>query len=111
MMSRNGVRVSYLGADLPFDDLASACQVLGPGAVLLSVTRSAIYDLHRTQLAQMLRKLRGEMQFYIGGQGVPPSDVEVQQAGAYLTAPGTPLNDVISEILGTVRAAKPRLYL
>ncbi|MCB1021279.1 MAG: MerR family transcriptional regulator [Acidobacteria bacterium] len=80
-LSRHGLRVSYMGAALPFDDLESACDLLHPSAVLLSATRPALFQIHRKALAETARRTARKALFYVGGQGAPQSDALLAQSG------------------------------
>ncbi|MCA9645034.1 MAG: cobalamin B12-binding domain-containing protein, partial [Myxococcales bacterium] len=85
-LSRHGLRVSYMGAALPFEDLESACDVLRPSAVLLSATRPALFQLHRKALAETARRAGRRAPFYVGGQGAPQSDPLLEHFGVRFPA-------------------------
>ena len=80
-LCRHGLRVNFLGAALPFEDLESACGVLQPSAILLSATRPAVYQVHRRGLLEAARRSSKDMQFYVGGQGAPTDDPQLGQFG------------------------------
>ncbi len=98
-LCRSGLRVSFLGAALPFEDLDGACDVMRPGAVLLSVTREAVYQIHRRSLLDTLRHRQGALPVYIGGQGAPQSDPLVERAGAKLISAK---NDSRHDLIGVI---------
>jgi methanogenic corrinoid protein MtbC1 len=99
-VTRRGVRVDFLGASVPFEDLERACEALHPTGMLLSVTRSPLYDAHRPQLLEMLRRRAGSLKFVLGGQGVPEEDAEVTALGVRLCHPGVDV-DSLAKYLGS----------
>ena len=56
-LCRSSLRVSFLGAALPFEDLEGACNLVQPTAVLLSVTRQAVFQVHRRSMLESLARL------------------------------------------------------
>ncbi|MEZ5394114.1 MAG: MerR family transcriptional regulator [Bryobacterales bacterium] len=80
-LCREGLRVNFLGGSLPFEDLEAACGVLKPSAVLLSATRPAIFEAHRQGLLEAAKRVSKEIEFYIGGQGVPEDDPQLSKCG------------------------------
>lgn len=102
-LCRNGLRVRFLGAALPFEDLRLAWQVLEPSATLLSVTRRAVYDAHRLSLRKLLAETPERMPLYIGGQGAPTEDREAERLGARLFPPGLHFSEVLTEIVSEIR--------
>lgn len=107
MVTRNGARVSYLGAALPLEELEGAYEVLKPAAVLLSVTRSAVYKIHRLRLFETLKRNRGKFLCLVGGQGVPASDPAIESVGGHIAGPGASLQDIVAQVLEAVRHASP----
>ncbi len=109
-LCRNSLRVNFLGAALPFEDLEGACQVVQPAAVMLSVTRQAVYQVHRRSLHEALRKLTAKALVYIGGQGVPLEDPLVARTNARMIRPGSnpteTLNAIVAEIRSVSRGAR-----
>lgn len=105
-LCRNGLRVGFLGAALPFEDLEGACEVMTPAAVLLSVTRDAVFQIHRRGLMDTLRRRSGEVRFYVGGQGVPPGDPQIERWGARLVTSKQDVIEVLNQILGEIRNAR-----
>ena len=94
-LARHGVRVEYLGAAMPFDDLAKACRASSPQALMLSVMRRPAFDRH---LREMVRRFSdGPGHVYVGGQGVPAS----AHTGArrFVFVPSLPITDVVQRIL------------
>lgn len=86
-LCRNSLRVSFLGAALPFEDLEGACQVVQPAAVLLSVTRQAVFQVHRRSMLDSLARVARETLVYVGGQGAPSEDPLMARTGARLVGP------------------------
>jgi methanogenic corrinoid protein MtbC1 len=68
-LARHGVRVEYLGAAMPLDDLARVCRANRPRALLLSVMRRPLFDRQRRALGRLLADSADRV--YVGGQGVP----------------------------------------
>ncbi|MFN8613892.1 MAG: MerR family transcriptional regulator [Vulcanimicrobiota bacterium] len=65
-----GLQVIFLGAAMPFADLAAAVQVRRPQFVLLSVTRPALLELHKPALTQFYQGLPKGTRLLVGGSGV-----------------------------------------
>ncbi len=78
----HGISVSYLGASLPFEELEHACKLVAPRAVYLSVTRPVVFLTHRPRLLEMMARLNGKLDIYIGGGGIRAEDPELEQLGA-----------------------------
>jgi len=102
-LCRNGIRVTFLGAALPFDDLRSTWQVLEPSATLLSVTRRAVYDLHRLSFRKLLAEMPKGMPLFIGGQGVPTEDPGAERLGARIFPSGRHFSEVLNEVVTEIR--------
>ncbi len=68
-LARRGVRVEYLGAAMPLEDLAKACRASRPQALLLSVMRREAFDRQRRAVDRLFAGV--PLRVYIGGQGVP----------------------------------------
>jgi DNA-binding transcriptional MerR regulator len=102
-LGRNGLRVSFLGAALPFDDLRSAWQVLEPSATLLSVTRRAVYDLHRLSFRKLLGEIPSNMPLFVGGQGAPTEDPGAERMGVRIFPAGQRSADVMAEVVNEIR--------
>ncbi len=109
-LCRHGMRVSFLGAALPFEDLDGACDVMSPGAVLLSVTRDAVYQIHRRALLDTLRKRAPKLPFFIGGQGAPANDAAIEKAGARLVAAKGDPHEALQQVMTEVQNARRRIF-
>ncbi|MDA1316077.1 MAG: cobalamin B12-binding domain-containing protein [Acidobacteria bacterium] len=83
-LTRNGVRVDYISGPLPFEDLEQAIEVRRPKVTLLSVTRTALFHIHRPALIEAVRRRRSETKFLIGGQGAPDVDPALTELGVEL---------------------------
>jgi methanogenic corrinoid protein MtbC1 len=82
-LCRHGLRVHFLGAALPFEDLESACNVLQPSAVLLSATRPAVFQIYRRGLVEAARRTGRHAPFFVGGQGAPEDESLLSQLGVH----------------------------
>ena len=89
VLAREGCNVVFLGAALPLNALEQAIEQLQPASVWLSVTLSAIYRKHRSDLATLVG--RHPLPFVVGGQGVPAGDRLLQEAGCKLWPPSSQL--------------------
>ena len=103
VLARHGVRVSFLGAALPFEDLEGGCDVLQPAGVLLSVTRPEVFRLHRRRLCESLRNLGRQTPVFIGGKGAPKADPVVEALGGQLITADVNHNDIIGRLVRGVR--------
>jgi methanogenic corrinoid protein MtbC1 len=102
-LCRHGFRVSFLGAALPFEDLESACNVLRPSAVLLSATRQAVFQVHRSGLLAAARRAGRQAPFYVGGQGAPAGDHALEQAGVRTAPKGENTRESLSLLSEQIR--------
>jgi DNA-binding transcriptional MerR regulator len=64
-LSRQGLRIVFLGADCPIDTLISTVRTVRPGLVLLSAVNPASFDAVRGALGE----LRSEVPLYVGAAG------------------------------------------
>lgn len=76
-----GRRVVWLGANLPFAELARAVQMRRPQGVQLTVAIRSIFDAHRDELLAFARSLDPHVALRVGGGGVPQDDAELRQLG------------------------------
>lgn len=67
-LAKHGVRVEYLGAATPLEDLIRTCRIVRPRALVLSVMTREIFDRYRRELTRVSRDTQAN--FYVGGQGV-----------------------------------------
>ena len=102
-LCRNGLRVTFLGAALPFDDLRSTWQVLEPYATLLSVTRRAVYDLHRLSFRKLVAEIPSGMPLLVGGQGAPGEDPGSERLGVRIFPSGRHFSEVLTEVVTEIR--------
>lgn len=89
-----GVSVMYLGAALPFDDLARTLQRRKPDFIMLSVTRAALLEVHKPGLLQMLHAHKGDTRFVLGGAGVVKLDADLSAAGVIQWPVARPLAEL-----------------
>ncbi|MDX2193181.1 MAG: MerR family transcriptional regulator [Gemmatimonadales bacterium] len=69
VVSEQGWRVHYLGADLPVDDVVEAAWTLSPAAVALSSSDPAITGEHLSALAALPGRLPPDTMAVMGGAG------------------------------------------
>jgi len=69
-LHRAGVRVTYLGADLPVEDIERAVDLLRPRAALLSVSRIENMTPSLSPLCRVIERRGRETRFVVGGAGV-----------------------------------------
>jgi DNA-binding transcriptional MerR regulator/methylmalonyl-CoA mutase cobalamin-binding subunit len=105
-LNRNGVRVLYLGASLPFDDLRHACWASRPQAVLLSVTRKATFRRHREGILTLTGDINHSTRLYMGGTGAPECDEELQSVGVVLVPSVESPQDAARRIAGELVSGK-----
>ena len=78
LLRRAGLRVVYLGADVPTTALVDAARARSFGALCLSITGAASLPVARIALGALL-SAGGGMRLYVGGQGVArASDAEAE---------------------------------
>ena len=100
-LARRGIRVVYLGAAVPIDDLVRAWRAARPHAVVLSVTRTPTLDAHRDELlARCAADMRGATVF-VGGQAVAPDAAgRPRRKGVIFLPPSLP--NVVDRIAAAV---------
>ncbi|MGE0711063.1 MAG: MerR family transcriptional regulator [Planctomycetota bacterium] len=106
ILARHHLRVVYLGACLPLEDLERACKVIQPAAVCLSVSRESLLSLHVPSLIELARRLPAGARLILGGRGVTADDRALREAGFTLLVPGGP--DLEEVIETPVRAPRRR---
>lgn len=95
-LARHGRNIIVLGASMPMDSLQQSIKQIHPARVWLSVTSKALFQRHRTALAELAAS--NDARFIIGGKGAPETDRLLEQAGCRLhTSPGF-LVDTINSI-------------
>ena len=98
--AQHGVQPCYLGPSLPFEDLETACNQVQPSAVVLSVTRRALYDSHRSHLIDFTRRQGTGTRILIGGQGTPLEDTGLTNQGGLLLGGELSIENLLSELVG-----------
>lgn len=97
-LARASIPVVFLGAALPLEDLERACLRLSPGSVFLSVSREALYEVHKARLFELTARQgngRG-VRFVVGGTGVSRAGAELSPAGIELWPIYRPLSELVS---------------
>ena len=102
-LARHGVRVIYLGAAMPPDDLARTCRRSQPRAILLSVTRRSVFTRYHRDIVRLLPGSAAD-RLFIGGQGVPPGTRSSDRRFVFM--PDTPLASVINRIVAELRSGR-----
>lgn len=94
-----GCEPCYLGAALPFEDLETACDDVGPDAVLLSVTRRSVYRTHQPGLVELARRRAARTRIFVGGQGAPGRDETLSASGVRLWSGDATLDELLVGLL------------
>lgn len=79
-LARQGVRITMLGADVPFADLHKTCATLEPRAILLSVSSGSLFEASKAELLEFRRRLAPSTAVVLGGSGAPRSDPDLQRS-------------------------------
>ena len=81
-LSQQGLRVHFLGSDVPFSAIGEAMDRLSPKEIHLSVSIHQTYQEQRSPLLGLVEAARASgHSVQIGGQGVPNSDQELTALG------------------------------
>ena len=83
-VTRAGIRVLYLGPNLPLEACVEACGVAKPDALLMSVTIPGVFQANRADLGRLVGALTQSVRVYLGGRAVPASDPELEECGLHL---------------------------
>lgn len=75
-----GHRAVYLGAALPFEDLETAVTRLDPHTVCLSVSRTALLQVHLPRLAEAVGR-HTKTAFVVGGSGIVGCEQDLIRIG------------------------------
>lgn len=94
-LAKHGVRVDYLGSAMPLGDLAEACRVSAPHAVLLSVMRRQTFARHQRAMVRFFSG--GPARVYVGGQGVPSTARAGHRRIVFM--PQAPVADMVRRIV------------
>jgi len=98
-LNLHGIRVTHLGASLPFEELERALEVMRPFGVYLSVTRASLFLAHKPRLLEMIRRRSGDLEFIVGGQGLENGDPDLEKAGVRIWSDGRPVRELGSELI------------
>ncbi|HEY0037997.1 MAG TPA: cobalamin-dependent protein, partial [Longimicrobium sp.] len=80
--AQEGWRVTYLGADLPAADIATAVQVRGARVVLLSAVLEDDADALHMEVREILAAVGGSVTLFVGGPGAQAAAGPLREAGA-----------------------------
>jgi hypothetical protein len=84
-----GLRVLYLGPNLPLAEYARVVLDRRPGFALLSVSRAVTLAFARSELLRFLRRVPGSTRVLLGGAGIRPGDVAwIERAGGRVLTSG-----------------------
>lgn len=83
-----GMQVLYLGAAVPFEDLAVAVQMRRPQLVMLSVSRASLLEVHKPGLIQFAQSIPPETRLILGGRVIKREEQsELKRYGITLWPP------------------------
>jgi MerR family transcriptional regulator, light-induced transcriptional regulator len=97
--AEEGWRVTYLGADLPAEDIAAAARMRGARAVLLSVLAAAEGPALLAAV-RLLGAAPGAPRVFVGGAGARPLAGALEEAGATWLAGLDELREALGEFHG-----------
>ena len=103
-VTRAGIRVLYLGPNLPLDACVEACGVAKPDALLISVTIPGVFRTNRAGLAGLVGELSESVRVYLGGRAVPASDPVLEECGLYLIPANRPPSEVARQVAAEIRS-------
>jgi methanogenic corrinoid protein MtbC1 len=96
----NGWDVSYLGPNLPAEEIAAAAQIRRAKVVALSI----IYPGHDARVREELQNLRGylgdDKSILVGGRAASTYQDVLEQIGAHLVTELTDLNQALESLAG-----------
>jgi len=107
-LARRGLRVTYLGVGLPLDDLMQACRAAHPWAMVLSVTRGSVFDVHHGALVERLSDELAGLPVFIGGQGVSGRSDHLTTDGQVACVGDLSLPAVVDRVVGAARRDRSR---
>jgi len=79
-LARYGMKVHYLGASLPLEDLELVLDRLAPQSLYLSVSRPALYHAHEPRFLDLASRWSDRVRFHVGGRGVPENEADRREA-------------------------------
>lgn len=91
-----GLDVVNLGSGLPLVDLEMAIETVQPRTVCLSVTRLALFQVHKPDLLELVARQPG-IDFVLGGPAVTPLEGELGRIRVW--PPHRPLSDLAEGLL------------
>ena len=96
--SREGWRVTYLGPNTPFEEVASAARKLDARAVGLSIVHPADDPVVADELRRLRQRLDDATSIVVGGRGVDGYRVVLDQIGALLPGSLSELSSTLEEL-------------
>lgn len=97
-LAHAGLRISYLGRDLPLAELEKAAERLEAKAVCLSGKQMDTVKRCERELAQLARRWSGRIAVHLGGVGSPERLGELVDAGVHVWPPSSAIPDLISSL-------------
>jgi DNA-binding transcriptional MerR regulator len=107
-LTQLGYRISYLGPDLPFEEVERAMVSLKPACVFLSVGREVLLHAHKHHVIRLLKRFGDQARIVIGGQGVVNADKDIERAGGLLWLAGRPLTELGQALAAFSRKSSSR---
>jgi methanogenic corrinoid protein MtbC1 len=96
--SRDGWRVTYLGPNTPFEDVASSARKLDARAVALSIVHPADDPVVADELRRLRQRLGDGTSIVVGGSGVDGYRVVLEQIGALVPGSLPELRTTLEEL-------------
>jgi methanogenic corrinoid protein MtbC1 len=93
-LSKAGMRVAYLGPDLPIEDLEASVSVLAPRVVILSVAREEAFFKGFARFLGFAARQRDRVLVYLGGRGVPDDTTTLTAAGVRIWPATRPVSEL-----------------
>ena len=98
-LALRGARVTLLGANVPFDDLASACRRIAPRAALLSVSTEPVLRASKAGLLEFRTQMAKEVPVFLGGCAAPAEDPDLKRASIATMPSSTPASETARSLL------------
>ena len=107
-VTRAGIRVLYLGPNLPLEACVEACGVARPDALLISATIPGVFRTNRAGLGGLAGELEASVRVYLGGRAVPASDPELEECGLHLIPANRSPSAVARRVAAEIRSHAQR---
>lgn len=105
-LARRGVRITMLGADVPFADLYRACTLVAPRAILLSVSSKGLFEASKAELLEFRQNLDPSTAVVLGGSGAPRGDPELHASTVTLVSSEQSPGEAARSLLEVFRIAR-----